>query len=116
MIPSDGEGRRSHSDGSETSPITVFSLTGIMERANHISIAMVDDIGSNGTGRSKVGTAVNQNKQACGSTVSFHNIHYRVQLKGGMFCRRKTSPKEILVDLKLVFHTMMSNQWSRGLQ
>lgn len=76
-----------------------------MERANHISIAMVEDIDSNGTGRSKVDAAVNQNKQACGSTVSFHNIHYKVQLKGGIFCRRKTSPKEILVDLKLVFHT-----------
>uniref|UniRef100_A0A3B4YLZ5 ATP binding cassette subfamily G member 2 (JR blood group) n=1 Tax=Seriola lalandi dorsalis TaxID=1841481 RepID=A0A3B4YLZ5_SERLL len=35
----------------------------------------------------------------CGSTVSFHNIQYKVQLKSGFFCKRKTSPKEILVDL-----------------
>lgn len=87
--------------------MTVFSHAGclppgIMERVNHISISMVDDIDSNGTGRLKVDTAVNPNQQACGSTVSFHSIHYKVQLKGGIFCRRKTSPKEILVDLKLV--------------
>lgn len=101
---------RKHWDNSGTSQITVFSHAGclppgIMERANHISIAMVDDIDSNGTRRSKVDAAVDQNKQACGSTVSFHNIHYKVQLKGGMVCRRKTSPKEILMDLKSVFQT-----------
>uniref|UniRef100_A0A3B4YFA8 Broad substrate specificity ATP-binding cassette transporter ABCG2 n=1 Tax=Seriola lalandi dorsalis TaxID=1841481 RepID=A0A3B4YFA8_SERLL len=48
---------------------------------------------------SKVITATDQNKQPCGSTVSFHNIQYKVQLKSGFFCKRKTSPKEILVDL-----------------
>lgn len=113
MIPSGAEQPRKQSDSSVTSHITLCSHTGclppgIMERANqhrHISITMVDDIGGNGTGRSKVDAAVNQNKQPCGSTVSFHNIHYKVQLKGGMFCRRKTSPKEILVDLKLVSQT-----------
>lgn len=77
-----------------------------MERANHINIAMVDDIDSNGTGRSKVNTAVERNKQPCGSTVSFHHIQYKVQMNGGIFCKRKTSPKEILVDLKLVFKTV----------
>lgn len=87
--------------------ISVFSHTGclpqrIMERANHINIAMVDDIDSNGTGRSKVDTAVERNKQPCGSTVSFHHIQYKVKMNGGIFCKRKTSPKEILVDLKLV--------------
>uniref|UniRef100_A0A3B4YFE9 Broad substrate specificity ATP-binding cassette transporter ABCG2 n=1 Tax=Seriola lalandi dorsalis TaxID=1841481 RepID=A0A3B4YFE9_SERLL len=71
-----------------------------MERANHINIAMIEDIGTNGMARSKVITATDQNKQPCGSTVSFHNIQYKVQLKSGFFCKRKTSPKEILVDLK----------------
>uniref|UniRef100_A0A3B4TXP9 ATP binding cassette subfamily G member 2 (JR blood group) n=1 Tax=Seriola dumerili TaxID=41447 RepID=A0A3B4TXP9_SERDU len=70
-----------------------------MERANHINIAMIEDIGTNGMARSKVITATDQNKQPCGSTVSFHNIQYKVQLKSGFFCKRKTSPKEILVDL-----------------
>uniref|UniRef100_A0AAQ6IDH7 ABC transporter domain-containing protein n=1 Tax=Anabas testudineus TaxID=64144 RepID=A0AAQ6IDH7_ANATE len=37
--------------------------------------------------------------QSCGSTVSFHSIHYKVQLQNGFFCRRQTSPKEILVNL-----------------
>uniref|UniRef100_A0A3Q4ASF2 ABC transporter domain-containing protein n=1 Tax=Mola mola TaxID=94237 RepID=A0A3Q4ASF2_MOLML len=48
---------------------------------------------------SKVITAIEQNKEPCGSTVSFHDIHYKVQLKGGFLCQRKTNPKEILVDL-----------------
>uniref|UniRef100_A0A671WF81 Broad substrate specificity ATP-binding cassette transporter ABCG2 n=1 Tax=Sparus aurata TaxID=8175 RepID=A0A671WF81_SPAAU len=70
-----------------------------MERANHVNIAMIEDIGTNGTARSKVTAAVDQNKKPCGSTVSFHNIQYKVQLKSGFLCKRKTSPREILVDL-----------------
>lgn len=73
-----------------------------MERANHINIAMIDDIDTNGTGRSKVIPAVDQNKQPCGSTVSFHNIQYNMQQRGGFSCKRKSSTKEILADLKLV--------------
>lgn len=73
-----------------------------MERANHVNIAMIEDIGTNGTARSKVTAAVDQNKKPCGSTVSFHNIQYKVQLKSGFLCKRKTSPREILVDLKSV--------------
>lgn len=73
-----------------------------MERANHINIAMIEDIDTNGTGRSKVNATVDQNKQPCGSTVSFHNIQYKVQQRGGFFCKRKSSTKEILADLKLV--------------
>ncbi|XP_070831263.1 broad substrate specificity ATP-binding cassette transporter ABCG2d [Chaetodon trifascialis] len=57
---------------------------------------MIEDIGTNGMARSKV---VDQNKQPCGSTVSFHNIQYKVQLKSGSLCKRKTSPRDILVDL-----------------
>ncbi|TKS68340.1 ATP-binding cassette sub-family G member 2 [Collichthys lucidus] len=71
----------------------------MMERASHINIAMTEDIGTNGTARSKVIPATDQNKQSCGSTVSFHNIQYKVQLKSGFFCKRKTSSREILVDL-----------------
>ncbi|KAM9363915.1 broad substrate specificity ATP-binding cassette transporter ABCG2-like [Symphorus nematophorus] len=71
----------------------------MMERTNHINIAMIEDIGTNGTARSKVITAMDQSKQPCGSTVSFHNIQYKVQLKSGFFCKRKTSSREILVDL-----------------
>lgn len=73
-----------------------------MERATHINIAMIEDTGTNGTARSKVVTALDQNKQRRGSTVSFHNIQYKVQLQSGFFCKRKTSPREILVDLKSV--------------
>ncbi|KAM3857476.1 broad substrate specificity ATP-binding cassette transporter ABCG2-like [Diretmus argenteus] len=36
-------------------------------------------------------------RQLQGSTVSFHNIHYKV-LQGG-WCRRKTTTKDILIDL-----------------
>lgn len=79
--------------------LTGFLLQRMMERASHINIAMIEDIGTNGMARSKV---VDQIKQPCGSTVSFHNIQYKVQLKSGSFCKRKTSPREILVDLKSV--------------
>ncbi|GLD52301.1 ATP-binding cassette sub-family G member 2-like protein [Lates japonicus] len=68
-----------------------------MDRNNHINIAMIEDIGSNGSAGSKAIT--DQNKQPRGSTVSFHNIQYKVQLRSGVFCRRKTSPREILSDL-----------------
>ncbi|KAA8594693.1 hypothetical protein FQN60_011828 [Etheostoma spectabile] len=66
----------------------------MMERANHINIAMIEDISTNGTAPAK-----DHNKQQCGSTVSFHNIQYKVQLKSGFFCKRKSSPNEILADL-----------------
>ncbi|KAM3622955.1 uncharacterized protein V6R79_005337 [Siganus canaliculatus] len=70
-----------------------------MERANHINIAMTEDIGTNGKARSKVNTVKDPNMQPFGSTVTFHNIHYKVQLKNGIFCERKTTAREILVDL-----------------
>ncbi|KAF0037289.1 hypothetical protein F2P81_010163 [Scophthalmus maximus] len=73
-----------------------------MERANHVHIAMVEDIGTNGVACSKAVTSTEPDKQPCGSTVSFHNIQYQVEeLKSG-FCKRKSSSKEILVDLKFL--------------
>lgn len=72
-----------------------------MERAGHIRVAVTDDMDINGTmAMSKVTADADRNKMPHGSTVSFHNIHYKVQLKRGFF--GKTSPKEILTDLKLV--------------
>ncbi|KAK5865638.1 hypothetical protein PBY51_019890 [Eleginops maclovinus] len=70
----------------------------MMERANHINIAMIEDIGINGTAGSKVVPGVEQSPKR-GSTVSFHNVQYRVQLQSGFVCRRKTSHREILLDL-----------------
>uniref|UniRef100_A0A3Q0SFQ5 ABC-type xenobiotic transporter n=1 Tax=Amphilophus citrinellus TaxID=61819 RepID=A0A3Q0SFQ5_AMPCI len=70
-----------------------------MEKTNHVNIAMIDDINTNGMAVSKVGTGVDGNKQRCGSTVSFHNIQYRVHQKSGFLCKRKILSKEILVDL-----------------
>ncbi|XP_056136055.1 broad substrate specificity ATP-binding cassette transporter ABCG2-like isoform X1 [Lampris incognitus] len=69
----------------------------MMERASHINIAMIEDVGVNGGAKSKVITTMD--KQLCGSTVSFHNIQYKVELKTGLLCQRKTTPREILVDL-----------------
>ncbi|XP_041641714.1 broad substrate specificity ATP-binding cassette transporter ABCG2d [Cheilinus undulatus] len=70
-----------------------------MEKANHVNIAMIEDAGTNGMARSKIVSAVDQNKRPCGSTVSFHNIHYKVMLKSGFLCKRKITTREILVDL-----------------
>ncbi|KAK5608465.1 ATP-binding cassette sub- G member 2 [Crenichthys baileyi] len=73
-----------------------------MEGAGHINIAMIEDIGTNGIAQSKMSTDLNRTKQACGSTVSFHNIQYNVHMRSGFFCKAKLSPKEILVDLKFL--------------
>ncbi|CAB1436408.1 unnamed protein product [Pleuronectes platessa] len=72
-----------------------------MERANHINVAMLEDLSTNGTATSKGVTFSEQSKPPCGSTVSFHNVQYKVQLRSG-FCKKKSSPKEILVDLKFL--------------
>ncbi|XP_058496476.1 broad substrate specificity ATP-binding cassette transporter ABCG2d [Solea solea] len=69
-----------------------------MQRRNHISVVMMEDIGTNGTSTSKEVRSSNQDQQPRGSSVSFHNIHYKVQLKSGV-CRRKSSTREILLDL-----------------
>ncbi|XP_068583251.1 broad substrate specificity ATP-binding cassette transporter ABCG2d [Cebidichthys violaceus] len=69
----------------------------MMERGCHINIALTEDVGTNGM--AKVVTAVDQKKLPCGSTVSFHNIQYKVQQTSGFLCKRKTSHREILFDL-----------------
>uniref|UniRef100_A0A3B3D3K3 ABC transporter domain-containing protein n=1 Tax=Oryzias melastigma TaxID=30732 RepID=A0A3B3D3K3_ORYME len=70
-----------------------------MERAGHVNIAMIEDIGGTRMGQSDVGAATDWNQQPRGSTVSFHNVHYKVQLKSGPVCHRKISPMQILMDL-----------------
>ncbi|XP_041837834.1 broad substrate specificity ATP-binding cassette transporter ABCG2d [Melanotaenia boesemani] len=70
-----------------------------MERANHINIAMIEDGGTNRITGSQTGTALDWNQQPCGSVVSFHNIHYKVNMMSSFFCKRTISPKEILMDL-----------------
>ncbi|XP_012737706.3 broad substrate specificity ATP-binding cassette transporter ABCG2 [Fundulus heteroclitus] len=70
-----------------------------MEGGGHVNIAMIEDIGTNGTSQPKTSTDLNRTKRACGSTVSFHNIQYNVHTKSGFFCKAKRSPKEILMDL-----------------
>lgn len=71
-----------------------------MERAGHVNIAMMEDISTARMGQSEVGAATDWNQQPCGSTVSFHNVHYKVQLKSGPICQRKMNPMQILMDLK----------------
>lgn len=69
-----------------------------MERANHISIAMTDNTDVNGSAGSKV--AADRGGPPLGSTVSFHDIRYKVQLRGGILGIKESSGKEILADLK----------------
>lgn len=73
-----------------------------MERANHINIAMTDSTDNNGSAGSKVTAAADRSGQPLGSTVSFHNIQYKVQLRSRIFGKEKHGWKEILTDLKLV--------------
>ncbi|XP_032419474.1 broad substrate specificity ATP-binding cassette transporter ABCG2d [Xiphophorus hellerii] len=70
-----------------------------MEGAGHINIAMIEDTGTNGTSPSKTRPDFNRTNQACGSTVSFHSIQYKVQMRSGFFCKAKPNPKEVLTDL-----------------
>ncbi|XP_056891236.1 broad substrate specificity ATP-binding cassette transporter ABCG2d [Takifugu flavidus] len=71
----------------------------MMERANHINIAMIDNIDINGSAGSKVAAAADRGGPPLGSTVSFHDIRYKVQLRGGILGKKESSGKEILADL-----------------
>uniref|UniRef100_A0A674NCH1 Broad substrate specificity ATP-binding cassette transporter ABCG2 n=1 Tax=Takifugu rubripes TaxID=31033 RepID=A0A674NCH1_TAKRU len=71
----------------------------MMERANHINIAMIDNIDINGSAGSKVAAAADRGGPPLGSTVSFHDIRYKVQLRGGILGKKESSGKEILTDL-----------------
>lgn len=79
--------------------LSFFATMKIMERANHINIAMAD---INGSARSKATADAARSGQPLGSTVSFHNIRYKVQLRSGICSKENSSGKEILTDLKLV--------------
>ncbi|XP_061921808.1 broad substrate specificity ATP-binding cassette transporter ABCG2-like [Entelurus aequoreus] len=49
----------------------------------------------------KINTSKDQSAglQRQGATVSFHNVHYKIKQAGGCLCRRKTTCKDILIDL-----------------
>lgn len=61
-------------------------------KVGHACIQMTDDMNGSSIGKDK-------NNHPRGATVSFHNISYKVQLKSGLLCKRKTNTKEILNDL-----------------
>ncbi|MGH0132134.1 UNVERIFIED_CONTAM: hypothetical protein FKN15_049995 [Acipenser sinensis] len=64
-------------------------------KVGHACIQMTDDMNGSSIGKDK-------NNHPRGATVSFHNISYKVQLKSGLLCKRKTNTKEILNDLKFL--------------
>uniref|UniRef100_A0AAZ3R3Q3 ABC transporter domain-containing protein n=1 Tax=Oncorhynchus tshawytscha TaxID=74940 RepID=A0AAZ3R3Q3_ONCTS len=66
---------------------------------SHSQIPGMEDTKTNGTPNyESTGTA----KSLQGSTVSFHNIHYKVTQRSGCLCiKRKTTTKDILIDLKI---------------
>ncbi|XP_062411432.1 broad substrate specificity ATP-binding cassette transporter ABCG2d [Sardina pilchardus] len=68
------------------------------DRANHVNIQMVEDMCTNGLAGPKVIT-METGKPQRGAVVSFHDIQYKVELKSGPFCKRKSTTKEILVDV-----------------
>ncbi|XP_076152102.1 broad substrate specificity ATP-binding cassette transporter ABCG2d isoform X2 [Alosa pseudoharengus] len=68
------------------------------DRANHVNMQMVEDMCTNGLAGPKVIT-METGKPQRGAVVSFHDIQYKVVLKSGPLCKRKTTTKEILVDL-----------------
>lgn len=66
-----------------------------MSKKYNSHILVMEDRGTNGSPES---TGTTESLQ--GSTVSFHNIHYKVTQRSGCLCmKRKTTTKDILVDL-----------------
>ncbi|KAJ3615119.1 hypothetical protein NHX12_018687 [Muraenolepis orangiensis] len=69
------------------------------ESVGHVNVAMLDDLGrTNGLARPASVTVEQQATQTCSSTVSFHNIQYKIRMKNGFFSAGWTT-REILVDL-----------------
>ncbi|XP_071019973.1 broad substrate specificity ATP-binding cassette transporter ABCG2-like [Oncorhynchus clarkii lewisi] len=68
-----------------------------MSQPLNSQIPGMEDTKTNGTPKyESTGTA----KSLQGSTVSFHNIHYKVTQRSGCLCiKRKTTTKDILIDL-----------------
>ncbi|MBN3315629.1 ABCG2 protein, partial [Atractosteus spatula] len=67
------------------------------DRIDHTAVRASDGVSTNGTCEIKM--SPQNTKSTRGSTVSFHNIHYRVKVRSGLLCKRKTTTKEILTDL-----------------
>ncbi|KAK7129482.1 hypothetical protein R3I94_017635 [Phoxinus phoxinus] len=65
---------------------TVVQLSGVGGLENNLS-------------QSHVYTNVSSPAARRGATVSFHNINYNVKMKSGFLCKRKITPKNILIDL-----------------
>ncbi|XP_057699323.1 broad substrate specificity ATP-binding cassette transporter ABCG2d [Corythoichthys intestinalis] len=71
-----------------------------MERGCHINVAMLDDTGGNGLAGSGIATVTEPAaKQPHGSTVSFHDVRYKVHVQGGFFGRKTSSSRQILMDI-----------------
>nr|XP_023683404.1 ATP-binding cassette sub-family G member 2-like [Paramormyrops kingsleyae]XP_023683405.1 ATP-binding cassette sub-family G member 2-like [Paramormyrops kingsleyae] len=68
------------------------------DRANDVNIAMVEEPSSNGDSRIS-GSPEKRCHSPHGAVVSFHNIHYKVDVSTGPLCRRKIHTKEILIEL-----------------
>ncbi|XP_062311062.1 broad substrate specificity ATP-binding cassette transporter ABCG2 [Osmerus eperlanus] len=58
------------------------------------ALQMMSAPGGNGAQRQQVNV-----KPRHGATVSFHNIHYKVRQSSGCFWKRKSTQKDILIDL-----------------
>ncbi|CAG5928594.1 unnamed protein product [Menidia menidia] len=71
-----------------------------MERACHVNIAMMEDMGTNGMARAKAAAAMAPDEQQRGSTVSFHSVQYKVSQKSSFLCKTPMSPREILSGIR----------------
>ncbi|KAI3375501.1 hypothetical protein L3Q82_003831 [Scortum barcoo] len=61
------------------------------------------ELGLNGASKQQVlFQSAGSGQQRHGSTVSFHNIHYKVRQGGNCLCRKKGTTKDILIDLKFL--------------
>ncbi|XP_066527286.1 broad substrate specificity ATP-binding cassette transporter ABCG2 isoform X2 [Hoplias malabaricus] len=59
------------------------------------------NVGSSGNGKLalKASSSSSSSSFRRGATVSFHKIHYAVEMRSGLLCKRKVTHKDILIDL-----------------
>uniref|UniRef100_A0AAR2LYE4 ABC transporter domain-containing protein n=1 Tax=Pygocentrus nattereri TaxID=42514 RepID=A0AAR2LYE4_PYGNA len=67
------------------------------------------NVGSSGNGKLELSaSSFSSSSSRHGATVSFHKIHYAVEMKSGWLCKRKVTHKDILIDINGIMRPGMN--------
>ncbi|KAL7864150.1 hypothetical protein AOLI_G00155700, partial [Acnodon oligacanthus] len=67
------------------------------------------NVGRSGNGKREVSASSSfSSSSRHGATVSFHKIHYAVEMKSGWLCKRKVTHKDILIDINGIMRPGMN--------